>query len=408
MEATVLRENEWSPDPLPQQLVSSLVDRFGGRFEIRPVFEGGLRVRPCHYAGSISVGDRQLLIRPKVDDLRSLFHLLEYAYHLAVPLPETVGHEESADLFEYLVRILVKQVEDIVRRGILRGYVEQEDDLTVLRGRFDLDTHFQRNLARPELIACSYDEFTPDIIENHLIARTLERLLVSRPWSPGLRDRMANLRVQLTFERRPTLGLRDFDRVRFHRLNLHYEAPLRICRLIAACRSVSESAGVVPISAFLIDMNLLFQDYVAGYLRTYLEKTSKLRLGIQIPGKLNHPGQWRDLHVWADLVLYRNEVPKALLDTKYRDIGLKGVKDSEVYQVVAYAHAYQLQKVALVYPSTDDRERHYRIKGTDIELRTFSIDLRGGPKSIEKESSGFCKRVVEWVTSYPTAVYHSH
>jgi len=149
-------------------------------------------------------------------------------------------------------------------------------------------------------------------------------------------------------------------------------------------------------------MNRLFEDYVAGYLNHHLKDNSGLRLGAQVPEKLNHPGASGDLNVRADLVIYRNEIPVALMDTKYRDIGEGGVKDAEAYQVVAYAHAFRVDKVALIYPSSTERERFFHVKGTDVELRTFSIDLRGGPASIEAESRDFCRDVEKWVDGHPT------
>lgn len=71
---------------------------------------------------------------------------------------------------------------------------------------------------------------------------------------------------------------------------------------------------------------------------------------------------------------------------------------TEAYQVVAYAHAYGVPKVGLVYPASDTIPRSYRVKGPGgLELRTFGVDLRFGPARIDQACERLAEQVAAWV-----------
>lgn len=94
----------------------------------------------------------------------------------------------------------------------------------------------------------------------------------------------------------------------------------------------------------------------------------------------------------------RGGAPVVVLDTKYRDLEVGSMVASEAYQVVAYAHAYGVQKVGLVYPASDTVPRAYRVKGPGgMELRTFGLDLRFGPAWIDQACECLAEQVLAWV-----------
>lgn len=397
MQTVVLTEFRTLQQALPMEVVSAAVERYPDAFEMRT--EGGrIRLRPTHFVGSVAIGDYHLLVQPKVQDLRSVFFLLERAYHLVLEKRDDVAHEEAADVCQYLVRVLVRQLQQIVRHGVRRGYVEREEDLAVMRGRFDVEAQFRRNLGRPELVACIHDDFTADLLEHQLIAMTLEGLLAARFWPPDLRRQVSALLAEFTFGPRPPLTVRDFERVRFDRLNRHYETPLGICRLLAASRAVGSVDGAVQTIGFLVDMNILFQDFVAKYLEEKMPGRHGLSVAAQDPNRLDRSGTGRHLDLKADLVVRGPDGPVAVLDTKYRDIDSGPIAASEVYQVVAYAHAFDVHKIALVYPSAEPQPRVYSLKGPgSLELRAFGVDLRFDPAHIEQACDRFVEQVATWV-----------
>src|ERR1700730_11728735 len=83
--------------------------------------------------GVASIGDVTLWVKPKVDVRRILF-LLGYAKNPGWR-DDTVALTKVADLVPALAHAFADQAERALERGLLQGYVEIDDSLTVLRGR---------------------------------------------------------------------------------------------------------------------------------------------------------------------------------------------------------------------------------------------------------------------------------
>ena len=96
------------------------------------------------YVGIIVLDDLRIHIEPKVN-LQNLFYMLTYAYDLADFRREAVALASSENIFEFIVVIFLRQVEQLVRRGIYRAYVTEEENQPYLRGRLLLADHLQRN-----------------------------------------------------------------------------------------------------------------------------------------------------------------------------------------------------------------------------------------------------------------------
>jgi 5-methylcytosine-specific restriction enzyme subunit McrC len=103
----------------------------------------GLRVRTRSWVGVVRLPTVEIRIMPKVTgDQLGLVRLLDYASGLdaLTRLPDGATQEASGDgLLELLVLLFVEATERVLRRGLLSGYVEREDDLPMARGRILAD-----------------------------------------------------------------------------------------------------------------------------------------------------------------------------------------------------------------------------------------------------------------------------
>ena len=129
----------------------------------------------CHVGTVVGPGF-ELRIRPKCGT-HNLFYLLTHAYRLADIRRDLVGHEEVDDIREFLLKILAGRIQDLMRLGLRRDYVERRRDLRVLRGRLQIAQHIRRALERPLDLPCEYEEFTADVIHNRILRYTIRRVM---------------------------------------------------------------------------------------------------------------------------------------------------------------------------------------------------------------------------------------
>lgn len=109
--------------------------------------------------------------------LRNIWLLFLYAADLVrFNDARTVQTEKARDLPELVARLLVRVVQDRMRRNLSRGYQNRHAVLPRVRGRIDvLDTMAKRRLEQGR-VSCRFDEHTMDTPRNRLVRAALTYL----------------------------------------------------------------------------------------------------------------------------------------------------------------------------------------------------------------------------------------
>ncbi len=97
---------------------------------------------------------------------------------------------EQPDLTEGFVGLYIDMLASRLRRGLLKGYRQEQDSLQTIRGRLRTADQTRRRYGLPLPVEVSFDEFTEDIPEKQLIKASLRALRRPRIESSALRQRM--------------------------------------------------------------------------------------------------------------------------------------------------------------------------------------------------------------------------
>jgi 5-methylcytosine-specific restriction enzyme subunit McrC len=336
------------------------------------------RLEPDSRVG-VLVGDGwELRIMPKLKIPR-LYFLLAYAYDRNGWRDLAVGFEQEDDVISALAGGFALHAERALHTGVLRGYVQVEEERHDLRGR----VRFADQLARaPGLtlpLEVVYDDFLVDILENRLL-RTAAEVLLRIPLLPALvRTRLIRIRALLE----DVSVLADPAGAKappITRLNDRYSAPMALAELILHSTSLNAVRGEVSSASFVFDMNEVFESFLTvaledalrpygGWLRpqyeTLLDEESALRLR-------------------PDITWWRDGRCRAVLDAKYKSLVERRVMpNADAYQMLAYCVALGIQRGFLVYAKESGQQvgdhsiRHHdyvvSVRAVDVELEPDAL-----------------------------------
>ncbi len=361
--------------------------------ELRPGFcERGYRsVKLSRYCGIVSLGGRVLEILPKVDERLPpdacrgiLLRLLRHADDLPLFRHAPAGqHLTNAPLLEVFIAAFFEAVTQIARGGLLHQYLQVEDDLRVVRGAIITARQFAVHSNRPDRVSCRFDELTPDNGWNRLLKLGLHTV---RPWV-----RSAELYRQWTelwalFDEVDHLRAerRMLDPPAYDRHAARYRPAVEWVRWILGLLSPSLRAGAAAAPALLFDTSALFQSAVGSVLRRGAGHGVEVRLEEteRSLARVTGSGGRQAYRLRPDFVARRGTVVAAVGDAKWKrvPVGRSGYLfpgEADLYQMHAYAAAYDCANVALIYPwhagLGTSRETSFEIQRKDGEMATVTV-----------------------------------
>ncbi|HKG39447.1 MAG TPA: hypothetical protein VKB25_10695 [Conexibacter sp.] len=347
--------------------------------------EGVWLLTPKSRVGTVVLPSLRLLIRPKAG-MRSTLYLL--ASDLGIDWSDERFPYDTDDLVLAVAWWLDRETERAARCGLARDYVDRREMLTTLRGRVAFERQVAARPGRPIPVECAFQEYSEDTPLNQLVKAAHETLLPL----PGLESQLA---MRLRHRARRTFGgVRSIEHLRevptellFLGMHREWEAVARIAWLILRLLGIRDWSGTIEAAAFTVDMNQLFERYVANVTR---ERAAAARCELEAGRErtLTVAGQRADgvavpeVTIKPDLVVLRDGVPVAVGDVKYKlPAGGAGWKSRDAYQLIAYCVRLGLARGLLVLCAACPLGVT-RIVGARLELATIGIDLRGSPAEI--------------------------
>jgi 5-methylcytosine-specific restriction enzyme subunit McrC len=317
----------------------------------------------------------ELRVRPRLEVSQLLF-LLGYATDPNGWRDERAFFEPVSDLFEAIAHGFAWQALRLAEQGLIRGYRQVDERLPTVRGRIRFADQIARS-ALPLPVELSFDEYTPDIRENRILKIATLALLGMPRVGPLARRRLLKLRAVLdpvALESRS----REATLPPFTRLNERYRPALRLAQLILRASSLGGARGPFAASAFVFDMNRVFEEFLTASLREALrpwggevraQQTSSLDIGGRVA-------------IRPDVVWQVGGRPRAVVDAKHKALG-SGPRTEDAYQVLAYCTALGLSRGYLVYAQADGAEAvDLVVRNVDCEVRVRTLDLAREPEAL--------------------------
>jgi 5-methylcytosine-specific restriction enzyme subunit McrC len=346
-----------------------------GQLAVRWLADGTVEAVANSWVGVVRFSALDVTVEPKlVGGELKVLRMLDYAggtdllRRLPTDRPLPAG---GTDLFELVCLLLALEAEALLRDGILRDYRTVDDTLGVLRGRLRTREQFLQRFGRVDQLECRFDEYDCDTPDNQYVAAALHRAAhLAR--DRKLRLHLAGLHATLADVCEPPTTDPDHYRskVTYNRRNDRYRRTHELADIVLRHLAFDDlfdtSSGRA--TAFLLDMNNVFENFVA---RLVTEALASTRLRVSTQRKLRAVVR-NDLTgrtystVRPDLVVEDPATGRAVpVDVKYKTYEDKKVSTADIYQTFLYAYALGSdehdRRAGILFPSTGTSQHRLSI-----------------------------------------------
>lgn len=331
------------------------------------------------YAGIIQLSKKRIHFSTKVNT--NLFYLLSFLKSEEEFLydPETpIEIKEGVNFFDIIGRFFLKQLDDIMRKGLLRNYVRKQENLRFAKGKILFKDQAKENMVDKSRFFCEFEDLTFDNRENQLVLGALHSLISLIRFNQKLRNELRGLEIALKdFITLVGIDPHECSLIRFSRINQYYEDIIRLSRLILEERFIrsvykGESRGF----NFIVNMNKVYEDFITEMVEEIIGTCPEFKdFEIERQPRFNRLVEEKTIVAKPDIVLRRGKAEYPfIIDTKYK----KDPANADYYQVIAYSLALRKSKACcLIYPKSEASE----IDKEHTRVLTLVRDLTGSDPS---------------------------
>ena len=295
----------------------------------------------------------------------------------------------GATLVELTAFLLVEATDAVVRQGLWADYVTREEDLGVLRGRLLIDRQWRRRYGVLDRLECRFDEHELDIRDNRLLGRALRTCapLLSHPAIAGRASALADLfETVCDLEDEPLTAL--LEPFEYHRMNEHYADAHELARLVLQGLGPDDIllSGDSRCFAFLLDMNRLFERFVARLLQSLvagIEFRVETQRQDSIVRRVDSGKRYGNIR--PDILLTSRADGRRLpVDSKWKRYDTRKVDAGDIAQMFLYAYAYAVNDptpaALLLYPTESLDVAHTPLMVRSVEqVKRARISILGVP-----------------------------
>jgi 5-methylcytosine-specific restriction enzyme subunit McrC len=313
------------------------------------------------FVGVIQTDTLAIEILPKIDGLddgavrKNLVMMLARTRNLDIREGELASLAVHHNYLEVVIRLFAKRMFAEMHRGLVHRYEQREENLPLLRGKLHTTRHVVLNAAHPERFLCRFDEFQAD----HPLNQALKAaVLLLRRVSRNAENQRQLTELQFALDDVASLAPNavPWERIALDRTNVRFHTLVSLARMFLRGDAQDVSRGGQTGFSLLFDMNKLFEEYVG---RVAIEALQGTGVVVSLQSPSYHLLEDVDSGGGAflaqpDVVGRKGGGTPWILDTKWKLLDRAepylGVGQSDVYQMMGYAHRYACLNVVLLYP----------------------------------------------------------
>ena len=315
--------------------------------------------------------------------IRNIYYMLAYAFRvLRSSNYRKLESEQFDNVYDLLAEILVLAMQSQIKHGLVRGYIDVEEEIPSVRGRIDFPKTLRTRFLANNRLVCEYHEMTPNVRMNQIVKATFNLLLKTKlPDIP--RKKIRALMPYLENVSDVNLSKADWT-LRYNSANQTYQMMINICKLINDGMIRTQDAGSTKLHEYLDDqsMHRLYEKFILEYFRK--EHAELSTSSPQISWAIRSENTSLLPKMQSDITLTSGN-SKLIIDAKYygrtlqkmTQFSSETIHSGNLYQIFAYVKNAALaepDKVIsgmLLYARTEDAHQPNEIY--DIDKNMFYV-----------------------------------
>lgn len=316
-------------------------------------------VRFDSYVGVLQVGGLTIEILPKADnnphaDMHLwqgvLLDMLYMCHKIRVDhQSEAALRRRHNSILDIYFELFLNETEEIVKRGLIRKYRQEEGNQSVLRGKILFSLHIRQNMIHKEQFYCQHQIYDRDHLIHHIIYRAL--YILKDFIAEYMRDRLNRLlSVFQDYELRQ-IDEQMLNQVVYDRNSSAYRPAVEIARIIILNYSPNLQAGSDNLLTLLFDMNSLWEEYIYRVLHKYRPRDYEVIAQDSMPF-------WESRRIRPDIVI-RHGDETWIIDTKWKVLDNNNVADDDLKQMFVYNLHWKAERSMLLYPCVNQSDSEF-------------------------------------------------
>lgn len=331
------------------------------------------------------------MIKDKNILIKNIYYMLSYAFTtLNQSNYQEVAKEEFDNIHDLFAAILAKGIGQQLKQGLYREYLNQKDDMPVMRGKIDMPGTIKNKMARKQILTCEYDELSENNLLNQILKSTVSILLRNEKVDAVRKSELK--KEMLFFSNVDIIDICNikWSSIRFQRNNRTYCMLISLCQLIAEGMLITTERGEYRLASFVDEQRMcrLYERFILEY---YSKRFPDILVrASQIPWALDD-GWGTMLPVMQSDITLSKDDNVLIIDAKYyshttqQQYDKYTIHSNNLYQIFTYVKNKDMDYKGdkrivsglLLYAKTDEEiqpDNVYQMSGNKISVKTLDLN----------------------------------
>ncbi len=323
--------------------------------------------------------------------IKNIYYMLAYAFRvLKQSNYSRITTEDFENIHNLLAAILSKGISQQLKQGLYREYVDKYDDLTVLRGKLNIQGTIKNRVQNRQRLSCEFDELSEDNIFNQILKLTATILIKNRNVTSEYKSELKKSLLYFGNVSDISISVIKWSTLRFQRNNQSYKMLMNICYLVLDGLLLSTQDGEYNMANFIDDqhMHSLYESFIREYYRYhYGNEVSVFASFVDWDVPEGSEGIELLPKMKTDITLQKGE-KTLIIDAKYYSHTMQHHFDSNtfhsanMYQIFTYVKNFDKEQTGnvsgmLLYGRTNESiqpNNDFVIGGNKISVKTLDLN----------------------------------